>query len=110
MCRDVLEISADDNDMCRVQLWADLCKVARQQKIWDVCRVTAHFCLLYDDARWQLGASPSSESLLVTLSYNRNWVWQFATCLIAAGTHVTCGITQCYLPLSRGDIPAGYLI
>ena len=53
-----------------MQLWADLCKVARQQEIWDVCRVAANFCLLYDDARWQLNASSSSESLLVTLLWD----------------------------------------
>jgi len=50
---------------CRVQLWADLCKVARQQEIWDVCRAAAHFCLLYDDARWQLSITPSSDAVSV---------------------------------------------
>jgi len=28
------------------------------------------------------------------------------TCLNATGTHVPYRITQCYLPLDRGDIPA----
>ena len=28
------------------------------------------------------------------------------TCLTAMGTHMPYGITQCYLPPSRGDIPA----
>jgi len=28
------------------------------------------------------------------------------TCLTATGTHVPHGITQCYLPPGRGDIPA----
>ena len=27
-------------------------------------------------------------------------------CLTATRTHVPCGITQCYLPSGRGDIPA----
>ena len=31
---------------------------------------------------------------------------QLATSLIATGTHVPYGITQCYLPPGRGDIPA----
>jgi len=30
---------------------------------------------------------------------------QFANSLTATGTHVPYGITQCYLPPSRGDIP-----
>jgi len=28
------------------------------------------------------------------------------TCHTAAGTHIPFGITQCYLPPGRGDIPA----
>jgi len=35
-----------------------------------------------------------------------NEVQQFATSLIAAVTYVPYGITQCYLPPARGDIPA----
>ena len=35
-----------------------------------------------------------------------NGVWQLATRLAATRTHVPYGITQCYLPLGRGDIPA----
>ncbi len=38
---------------CRAQLWADLAKTARKQEVWDVCRVAARFCLLYDDGRWK---------------------------------------------------------
>ena len=34
---------------------------------------------------------------------------QFATSLTATGTHMPYGITQCYLPPGRGDIPA-YLL
>lgn len=38
----------------RVCIWADLTKTARKQQIWDVARVAARFCLLYDDERWSL--------------------------------------------------------
>lgn len=38
----------------RVRIWADLAKTARKQQIWDVARVAARFCLLYDDERWSL--------------------------------------------------------
>lgn len=37
----------------RARLWADLAKTARKQGVWDVCRVAARFCLLYDDGRWK---------------------------------------------------------
>lgn len=40
--------------LCRVRIWADLTKTARKQQIWDVARVAARFCLLYDDDRWSL--------------------------------------------------------
>lgn len=41
--------------MCfRARLWADLAKAARKQEVWDVCRVAARFCLLYDDDRWKV--------------------------------------------------------
>jgi len=40
-------------DMRRARLWVDLAKAARQQKVWDVCRVASIFCLLYDDGRWK---------------------------------------------------------
>lgn len=36
----------------RVRIWADLAKTARKQQVWDVARVAARFCLLYDDNRW----------------------------------------------------------
>ena len=38
----------------RSRLWADLAKTARRQEVWDVCRVAARFCLLYDDGRWKV--------------------------------------------------------
>lgn len=37
----------------RARLWGDLAKTARKQEVWDVCRVAARFCLLYDDDRWK---------------------------------------------------------
>ena len=36
----------------RLKLWFDLCKIARRQQIWDVCRVACRFCLLYDDDKF----------------------------------------------------------
>ena len=35
-----------------MRLWADLAKTGRKQKVWDVTRIAAMFCLLYDDNRW----------------------------------------------------------
>ncbi|CAF0832143.1 unnamed protein product [Brachionus calyciflorus] len=32
----------------RFKLWFDLSKIARKQQIWDICRVSSRFCLLYD--------------------------------------------------------------
>ena len=39
--------------MIRAHLWVDLARTARKQEVWDVCRVAARFCLLYDDGRWK---------------------------------------------------------
>nr|XP_058910979.1 cilia- and flagella-associated protein 46 [Kogia breviceps] len=36
------------NDKERVQIWAELAKVARKQGVWDVCRTASRFCLVYD--------------------------------------------------------------
>ncbi|XP_059947631.1 cilia- and flagella-associated protein 46 [Mesoplodon densirostris] len=36
------------NDKERVQIWAELAKVARKQGVWDVCRAASRFCLVYD--------------------------------------------------------------
>ena len=33
----------------RLKLWFDLCRIARKQQIWDICRVSAKFCMLYDN-------------------------------------------------------------
>lgn len=40
-----------ENDQERVQIWAELAKVARQQGVWDVCRTASRFCLLYDSVK-----------------------------------------------------------
>ncbi|KAM7074050.1 cilia- and flagella-associated protein 46 isoform 1-T1 [Molossus nigricans] len=41
----------NDNDKERVQIWAELAKVARKQGVWDVCRTASRFCLLYDSVK-----------------------------------------------------------
>ena len=41
-------------DVFRAHLWADLARTARKQEVWDVTRVAARFCLLYDDDRWKV--------------------------------------------------------
>nr|XP_058154071.1 cilia- and flagella-associated protein 46 isoform X2 [Dasypus novemcinctus] len=41
----------DENDKERIQIWAELAKVARKQGVWDVCRTASRFCLLYDSAK-----------------------------------------------------------
>jgi len=46
---------------CRAALWGDLAKTARKQEVWDVCRVAARFCLLYDDGRWKIEMEEPSE-------------------------------------------------
>ena len=47
---------------CRAHLWADLARTARKQGVWDVTRVAARFCLLYDDDRWRIQSDiPSKE-------------------------------------------------
>ncbi|CAH3151990.1 unnamed protein product [Porites lobata] len=50
----------DENDQERVRIWADLAKTARKQQVWDVARVAARFCLLYDDNRWSKKSSGST--------------------------------------------------
>ncbi|CAG2203029.1 Cilia- and flagella-associated protein 46 [Mytilus edulis] len=44
------------------RLWGDLAKTARKQEVWDVCRVAARFCLLYDDDRWKNVSPIKTES------------------------------------------------
>lgn len=52
----------DKSSFCstRVRIWADLAKTARKQQVWDVARVAARFCLLYDDNRWSKRQSTST--------------------------------------------------
>ncbi|XP_021567858.1 cilia- and flagella-associated protein 46-like, partial [Carlito syrichta] len=40
-----------ENGQERIQIWAELAKVARKQGVWDVCRTASRFCLLYDNIR-----------------------------------------------------------
>ncbi|XP_065923991.1 cilia- and flagella-associated protein 46 isoform X6 [Magallana gigas] len=51
-----------ENDREQARLWGDLAKTARKQEVWDVCRVAARFCLLYDDGRWKNVPPPKMES------------------------------------------------
>ncbi|XP_057361386.1 cilia- and flagella-associated protein 46 [Manis pentadactyla] len=37
-----------ENHRERIEIWAELTKVARKQGVWDVCRAASRFCLLYD--------------------------------------------------------------
>ncbi|XP_041476710.1 cilia- and flagella-associated protein 46-like isoform X5 [Lytechinus variegatus] len=48
-----------ENERERARLWGDLAKTARKQEVWDICRVAARFCLLYDDDRWSKPQSPT---------------------------------------------------
>uniref|UniRef100_A0A8C9QSK3 Cilia and flagella associated protein 46 n=1 Tax=Spermophilus dauricus TaxID=99837 RepID=A0A8C9QSK3_SPEDA len=41
----------NENDQERIQIWAELAKVARKQEVWDVCRTASRFCLLYDNIK-----------------------------------------------------------
>lgn len=57
-----LQRLGNENDRERAQLWGDLAKTARKQEVWDVCRVSARFCLLYDDQRWKIAEPEKQES------------------------------------------------
>ncbi|ELW67298.1 hypothetical protein TREES_T100016876 [Tupaia chinensis] len=41
----------NENGTERIQIWAELAKVARKQGVWDVCRAASRFCLLYDNVK-----------------------------------------------------------
>ncbi|KAF6317002.1 cilia and flagella associated protein 46 [Rhinolophus ferrumequinum] len=41
----------NENDKERIQIWAELAKVAWKQGVWDVCRAASRFCLLYDSVK-----------------------------------------------------------
>ena len=49
--KDVIENLLKNDYRERLKLWFDLCKIARRQQIWDVCRVACRFCLLYDNEK-----------------------------------------------------------
>ncbi|EDO49124.1 predicted protein, partial [Nematostella vectensis] len=53
----------DENDQERARIWADLAKTARKQHVWDVTRVAARFCLLYDNGRWSIRGSSGRGAL-----------------------------------------------
>ncbi|KAM9345441.1 cilia- and flagella-associated protein 46 [Symphorus nematophorus] len=53
----------DDTDNTeRVKLWATLAKTARKWEVWDVCRASCRFCLLYDDGRWKISKTDKCQS------------------------------------------------
>lgn len=60
-------------DFIRVRLWSDLAKLARKQEVWDVARVAATFCLLYDDGRWNV-VKINDSSLDVVLPKTQNLI------------------------------------
>lgn len=39
------------SSVSRIQIWAELAKVARKQGVWDICRTACRFCLLYDNVK-----------------------------------------------------------
>jgi hypothetical protein len=49
--KEVIENVLKNDYRERLKLWFDLCKIARKQQIWDVCRVACRFCLLYDNEK-----------------------------------------------------------
>ncbi|EHH19482.1 hypothetical protein EGK_20198, partial [Macaca mulatta] len=46
-----LGVSSFGFSVSRIQIWAELAKVARKQGVWDVCRTASRFCLLYDNVK-----------------------------------------------------------
>lgn len=67
----------------RIQIWAELAKVARKQGVWDVCRTASRFCLLYDNvkvkkSRLRRGLYPPSRvrpSLATAALWVREGLW-----------------------------------
>ena len=47
-----LETTLSEDFKERLKLWYDLCHIARKQQIWDICRVSARFCLLFDNDQY----------------------------------------------------------
>ncbi|XP_065829852.1 cilia- and flagella-associated protein 46-like isoform X2 [Oscarella lobularis] len=60
--REHVQSVSTEEDVKRVLLWADLAKLARRQKIWDVARSAARFCVSYDDNRWQLSSAGDAKA------------------------------------------------
>ena len=73
----------------RLKLWFDLCKIARKQQIWDICRVSCRFCLLYDNEqmlnRFLSKKSGGSGSSVVKMSANKKPAAAAATTLFECG-------------------------
>ncbi|XP_038629303.1 cilia- and flagella-associated protein 46 isoform X2 [Scyliorhinus canicula] len=63
-----LERLGNVNDKLRLRIWANLVKAARKQEVWDVCRTTCKFCLLYDDGRWKAESSDNGHNIKITTS------------------------------------------
>ncbi len=61
----------------RLKLWFDLSRIARKQKIWDICRVSSRFCLLYDNEEYinkflranLISSQKSQSNLLAPVEY-----------------------------------------
>jgi hypothetical protein len=49
--KESLEIELKIDFKQRLKLWFDLSRIARKQQIWDICRVSCRFCILYDNDR-----------------------------------------------------------
>ena len=61
----------------RARMWVDLVKTARKQRIWDLCRKSTIFCLLYDDGIWKpLEEEPEVEEEEVTFQTEEQQVKQ----------------------------------
>lgn len=43
-----LELILEQDYKQRLKLWLDLCRISRKQQIWDICRVSCRFGVLYD--------------------------------------------------------------
>ncbi|CAF4589383.1 unnamed protein product, partial [Rotaria sp. Silwood2] len=56
-------MSETDQDK-RLKLWADLTMIARRQEIWDICRIAARFCLLYDNEQRRSILNATDQSLM----------------------------------------------
>uniref|UniRef100_K7EC54 Cilia and flagella associated protein 46 n=1 Tax=Ornithorhynchus anatinus TaxID=9258 RepID=K7EC54_ORNAN len=64
-----------ENEKERIQIWADLAKVARKQGVWDVCRTASRFCLLYDDMIFKKTSRPTKVTSLIFGSVPSSIKW-----------------------------------